>query len=159
MLVRRLLDDPAVFRKGSPRLSRRDHRLSGVRRLRRTRALLHGRLAGEAFFANDSATAAQETLHWIGWFLLPATFIFTFFFFITIIVQIRAFRRGHTPLPRGCCVYTVLFGLVWAVVMRLIGNYGLTNALATGWISVGNLWMMGGLLVASRKHMNKGAIK
>ncbi|MCR4707626.1 MAG: hypothetical protein K5746_06730 [Clostridiales bacterium] len=45
----------------------------------------------------------------------------------------------------------MLFGFVFAVVMRLIGNYGLTNARATGWISIGNLWMMGGLLSASRK--------
>ena len=42
-------------------------------------------------------------------------------------------------------------GLVWAVLMRLIGDYGLTNALATGWISIGNLWMMSGLLVMSGK--------
>lgn len=31
------------------------------------------------------------------------------------------------------------------------------NVLATGWISVGNLWMMGGLLVASRRLIAKGA--
>ncbi len=47
--------------------------------------------------------------------------------------------------------FSVLFGFVFAIVMRMIGNYGLTNALATGWISIGNLWMMSGLLVASRK--------
>ena len=35
--------------------------------------------------------------------------------------------------------------------MKLIGDFGLTNALATGWISIGNLWMMGGLLLASRR--------
>ena len=35
--------------------------------------------------------------------------------------------------------------------MQLIGNYGMTNALAAGWISIGNLWMMSGLLSASRK--------
>jgi hypothetical protein len=48
-------------------------------------------------------------------------------------------------------VFSVLFGFVFAVVMRLIGNYGLTNALAAGWISIGNLWMMCGLLIASKK--------
>ena len=73
------------------------------------------------------------------------------FFLLAAIVQIRAFSRGYTPLPHWCWVFSVLFGLVWAVLMRLIGDYGLTNALATGWISIGNLWMMSGLLVMSRK--------
>ena len=90
--------------------------------------------------------STQELLRWIGWFLIPATVIFLVFFLLAALVQIRAFSRGHSPLPRWCWVYSILFGLVWAVVMRLIGDYGLTNALATGWISVGNLWMIGGLL-------------
>ena len=103
------------------------------------------------FYANDPATVADEALRWIGWFLLPATAIFSVFFFLTAIVQIRAFAAGHTPLPRRCWVFSVLFGFVFAVGMRLIGNFGLTSALATGWISIGNLWMMCGLLIASRK--------
>ena len=103
------------------------------------------------FYADDPATAMQETLYFIGWFLLPATVIFLVFFLLAAIVQIRAFSSGHTPLPRRCWVFSVLFGFVFAVVMRTIGNYGLTNALATGWISIGNLWMMCGLLIASRK--------
>ena len=65
--------------------------------------------------------------------------------------QILAFRRGRTPLPRRCWVFSVLFGFVFAVLMRAVGNYGLTNALATGWISIGNLWMTIGLLIASKK--------
>jgi hypothetical protein len=73
------------------------------------------------------------------------------FFFLTVIVQIKAFLKGHTPLPRWCFVFSVLFGFVFAVLMRIIGNYGLTNALAAGWISIGNLWMMSGLLITSRK--------
>ncbi|MBR2256108.1 MAG: hypothetical protein IJ899_01980 [Blautia sp.] len=93
----------------------------------------------------------EETIRWTGWFLIPATVIFMVFFLLTAIVQIRAFSRGHTPLPHWCRVFSVLFGLVWAALMRLIGDYGLTNALATGWISIGNLWMMGGLLVMSGK--------
>lgn len=103
------------------------------------------------FYADDPATAIQEMLCFIGWFLLPVTVIFLVFFLLAAVVQIRAFAKGHTPLPRRCWVFSVLFGFVFAVVMRLIGNYGLTNALATGWISIGNLWMMSGLLSASRK--------
>ena len=103
------------------------------------------------FYADDHATAIQEMLCFIGWFLLPVTVIFLVFFLLAAVVQIWAFSKGHTPLPRRCWVFSVLFGFVFAVVMRLIGNYGLTNALATGWISIGNLWMMSGLLSASRK--------
>ena len=105
------------------------------------------------FYAVDPASALSETGRWIGWFLLPATVLFFVFFVLTAAVQIRAFARGRTPLPRRCWVFSVLFGLVFAVMMRAIGNYGLTNALATGWISVGNLWMTGGLLAASGKAM------
>ena len=103
------------------------------------------------FYTDNPATVMQETWHFIEWFLLPATVIFLVFFLLAAAVQIRAFSKGHTPLPRRCWVFSVLFGFIFAVVMRLIGNYGLTNALSTGWISIGNLWMMCGLLAASRK--------
>ena len=103
------------------------------------------------FYTDNPATVMQETWRFIEWFLLPATVIFLVFFLLAAAVQIRAFSKGHTPLPRRCWIFSVLFGFVFAVVMRLIGNYGLTNALSTGWISIGNLWMMCGLLIASRK--------
>ena len=103
------------------------------------------------FYADDPATAIQETLGFIGWFLLPATIIFAVFFLLAAITEIRAFRMGHTPLPKRCWVFSVLFGLLFAALMKLIGDHGLTNALATGWISIGNLWMMGGLLFVSRR--------
>ncbi len=103
------------------------------------------------YYADDPSTAVQRITPWLTWFLLPATLIFAVFFFLTAIVQIRAFAAGHTPLPRRCCVFSLLFGLVWMVLLRLAGDHALTNALATGWISAGNLWMMGGLLAAARK--------
>lgn len=103
------------------------------------------------FYANDPATALQETGRFIGWFLLPATIIFVVFFLLAAFVQIRAFQNDHTPLPRRCWVFSVLFGLLFAALMKLIGDHGLTNALATSWISIGNLWMMSGLLLASRR--------
>ena len=103
------------------------------------------------FYAGDPATVLREILRWIGWFLIPATILFGVFFFLTAIVQIKAFAAGHSPLPRRCWAFSVLFGLIWVLLMRLIGDYGITNALATGWISVGNLWMMGGLYVEARK--------
>ena len=108
------------------------------------------------FYAATPAAAKGEMLKWLGWFLIPATVIFSIFFFLTAIIQIRAFISGHTPLPRRCWVFTILFGLVWIVLMRLIGNHALTNALATGWISIGNLWMMGGLYIEAVKISGRG---
>ena len=52
-------------------------------------------------------------------------------------------------MPHWCWAFSVLFGLPFATLMKVIGDFGLTNALATGWISIGNLWMMTGLLIAS----------
>lgn len=101
-------------------------------------------------YSENPATALREAARWMGWFLLPATLIFLIFFVLAIAVQLRAFHRGHTPLPKGCWVFSLLFGVVWALLMRLLGDHGLTNALATGWISAGNLWTMGGLLLATR---------
>ena len=105
-------------------------------------------------YAENPDTAVQTLAPWLAWFLLPATVIFAVFFFLTAIVQLRAFRAGHTPLPRFCWVFSLLFGLVWMAVMRLLGDHGLTNALATGWISAGNLWMMGGLLITIRRRIH-----
>jgi hypothetical protein len=103
------------------------------------------------FCAENAASGVRETLRFIGWFLLPATVIFLAFFLLSIIVQMRAFLRRHTPLPRRCWVFSLLFGLVFAVLIRLCGDHALTNALSTGWISIGNLWMTGGLLLTSKK--------
>lgn len=107
------------------------------------------------YYAEDPATVVQAMTPWLLWFLLPATAIFTVFFFLTAIVQLRAFRAGHTPYPRWCWVFSLLFGFVWMAVMRLLGDHGLTNALATGWISAGNLWMLGGLLRMAGKAQGR----
>ena len=102
-------------------------------------------------WAGDAAAAPREMLRWLGFFLLPATVLFLVFFLLAAVVQYRAFRKGHTPLPRRCRMYTVLAGLAWAALMKLAGDHALTNALATGWISVGNLWMTAGLLIETGK--------
>ena len=107
------------------------------------------------YYTDDPGQAVQRMTPWLAWFLLPATLIFAVFFFLIAFVQIRAFLAGHTPLPRRCWVFSLLFGFVWMILMRLIGDYALTNALATGWISAGNLWMMGGLLAAARRMQSE----
>ncbi len=106
------------------------------------------------FYTDDPSTISDEMVRLLAWFLVPATVIFSVFFFLTLIVQIKAVLIGHTPFPRWCCVFSLLFGLIWIVLMRIIGDHAITNALSTGWISIGNLWMMGGLLLMSNKVGN-----
>ena len=107
------------------------------------------------FYANDTGTVYAEMLEFLKWFLLPATVIFLVFFFMAAIVQTAAFVKGYTPLPKWCFVFNILFGVIWIAVMRLLGDYAIVNALAAAWISVGNLWMMGGLLTATRRFIKR----
>ena len=104
-------------------------------------------------YAVDPSSVYGEMLPWIGWFLVPATVLFMIFFILTAAVQFRAFAKGHTPYPKWCAVFSLFAGVVWMIIMRLCGDHALTNALATGWISAANLWMMGGLLYMNGKVM------
>ena len=94
--------------------------------------------------------ALEMTMEYLTYFLAPATVLFVVFFFILTTTQIKAFAKGLTPLPRWAWVFSVLIGLPMAAVLK-IPNLPLTNALATGWISIGNLWMFGGLLLITGK--------
>ena len=58
--------------------------------------------------------------------------------------------RHHRKLPKRAWVFSVLFGLPAAVILK-IPNLPLTNALATGWINIGNIWMFGGLLLMIKR--------
>ncbi|MCM1426972.1 MAG: hypothetical protein NC118_10230 [Eubacterium sp.] len=94
--------------------------------------------------------ALAMTMEFLAYFLAPATVLFLIFFFVLTVTQIRAFAKGLTPLPKWTWIFSVLFGLLAAVILK-IPNLPLTNALATGWISLGNLWMFGGLLLVTKK--------
>ena len=93
----------------------------------------------------------DELKHFALLFLLPSTVLFIIFFGIAIGVQISAFVKGKTPYPKWCWIFTLLFGAAVIVICKLIGDFPLTNALSTGWISLGNIWMMGGLIVMMPK--------
>ncbi|MBR1781824.1 MAG: hypothetical protein IJ751_10540 [Oscillospiraceae bacterium] len=119
-------------------------------------ALVHVLCCAAVFFGKRSYAwtpegALGDTLRFIGFFLLPAMILFLIFFVLLIAVQIRAFARGMTPYPRWYWVFSVLFGVVSTAVMKCIGDAPIPNAIATGWISVGNLWMFAGLLGMSQR--------
>ncbi len=80
--------------------------------------------------------------------------LFLISFLIVTVTQMRAFAKGLTPLPKRAWVFSVLVGLPVAVACK-IPNLPLTNALATGWISIGNIWMFGGLLFLTKDWPRK----
>ncbi|MCM1345434.1 MAG: hypothetical protein NC305_18990 [Lachnospiraceae bacterium] len=99
----------------------------------------------------DPDKALEMTLEFLAYFLAPATVLFLIFFFVLTVTQIRVFAKGLTPLPKWAWIFSVLFGLLAAVILKA-PNLPLTNALATGWISIGNLWMFGGLLLITKRE-------
>ena len=102
----------------------------------------------------DPENALQETLKFAGYFVLPITILFMIFYIILIIAQIKAFANGFTPLPKWAWVFSPLFGVIMAVILKL-PNFPATNALATGWINLGNIWMFSGLLILTKKLQQK----
>ena len=95
----------------------------------------------------DPSVAAGIAMKFALYFLAPVTGIFFIFFLLTAVTQITAFAKGITPFPKWCAVFSVVSGFAVIIVMKLVGNYPLTNAISTGWISLGNLWTFTGLLI------------
>lgn len=70
---------------------------------------------------------------------------------ILAVTQITAFAKGLTPYPKWCLIFNILFGIIMIVIMRLCGNRPWAYAISTGWISIGNLWTFGGLLLTVKR--------
>lgn len=109
----------------------------------------------EMYACNPDRTL-EMTAGYLICFLVPATALFLIAFLIVAVTQMRAFVKGLTPLPKWGWVFSVLFGVPAAVLLKM-PNLPLTNALATGWISIGNLWMFGGLLFLTKDGPRKEA--
>ena len=91
---------------------------------------------------------AEQYIHW---FLLPGTALFWVFFVVLEVTQIKAFASGETPYPKHCWVFSLPVGMLAAMALHVFGNQPWVNALACAWISVGNLWMFGGMLATMKK--------
>ena len=74
------------------------------------------------------------------YFLMPPLVLFWIFFFVLVMTQIVAFRKGLTPYR--CCVFSMAFGMLVYFLAALLGNRPL---------GIGNVWMFGGLLVTMKK--------
>lgn len=108
------------------------------------------------FFYKYMAAASPETaldasVRFGLYFLLPGMIVFFVFWIVQHIAHIAAFAKGLTPCPRRCWVFCPAVGMAAVMLLKLLPETALRNALTAAWISFGNLWMFGGLLAATRK--------
>ena len=102
-------------------------------------------------------TALEASVKFGAYFLLPGTIALFIFFIAHSIAQISAFAKGLTPYPKWCWVFSLPVGMAAIFLLNLIGNYAIINALTAGWISLGNIWMFGGLLWMMKKARKNDA--
>lgn len=89
------------------------------------------------------------------YFLLPATILFAVFWLIHGYAQIAAFAKGLTPYPRWCWIFCMPVGQGLVMLLKFLPETALRNALTAGWISLGNIWMMGGLLLTMKRAVKE----
>lgn len=91
--------------------------------------------------------ALEKTIKFGEYFLLPAMMLFLLF----IVVQISAFAKGKTPYLKWCWIFSLAFGVLAIFISKAAGNHAFFNGLSTAWISIGDIWMTGGLLLMMNK--------
>ena len=84
------------------------------------------------------------------YFLLPALILFLIFFVVMSAAQISAFAKGMTPYPKWCWIFSMPIGMAATMLLEFAGNHAAINGLTAAWISIGNIWMLGGLLLTMR---------
>lgn len=107
------------------------------------------------FFYNHMMLASPEnaydlTIKFGVYFLLPAMILFLIFFFVMSSAQISAFAKGLTPYPKWCWIFSMPVGMAATMLLKFVGNHAVVNGLTAAWISIGNIWMFGGLLLTMR---------
>ena len=101
--------------------------------------------------AASSETALDASVRFGLYFLLPGMILFFIFWLVHQIAHIAAFSKGLTPYPRWCWIFCPAVGMALTMLLKLFPETPLRNALTAGWISIGNLWMFGGLLAMMKK--------
>ncbi|MCR5806467.1 MAG: hypothetical protein K6G68_05465 [Oscillospiraceae bacterium] len=89
------------------------------------------------------------------YFLLPGIILFFISFFIMSISQITAFAKGLTPYPKWCWIFSLPVGMAVTMLLKFTGNHAVSNGLTAAWISIGNIWMFGGLLITMKYAEDK----
>ena len=105
----------------------------------------------KALYAVDPSIAIDGTLRFAVCFLLPVMTAFLPFFLTAAITQIIAFAKGRTPYPKWCWIFSILSGMIFVPLVKIIGNFPLVYALSTGWISIGGIIHFAGLIITMKK--------
>lgn len=95
--------------------------------------------------------AVELSMKYGAYFLLPGMLLLFIFFAVLFGAQISAFAKGMTPYPKWCWIFSVPVGMMLTMIVDVFGNMAWANALAAGWISIGNIWMFGGLLLMMKR--------
>ncbi len=96
-------------------------------------------------------TAYDSTIKFGLYFLLPGVVMFLIFFAVQSYAHIAAFVKGLTPYPKWCWIFCLPVGMAATMILKLFGDVAITNALTAAWISIGNIWQFGGLLIMMKK--------
>ena len=96
-------------------------------------------------------TALDLSVKFGSFFLMPGTVMFFIIFIIHSVAQISAFAKGLTPYPKWCWIFSLPVGMTATALLNIFGNHVFINAITAGWISIGNIWMFGGLLLTMKK--------
>lgn len=110
----------------------------------------HVPVCAMAFLAKHGF-GAELLLRYAAYFVLPAFALYWVFFLVLVIVQVKAFAKGLTPYPKWCAVFSLPVGMAAAMLLGVCGNHPWVNAVTCAWISIGNLWMFGGLLAMMKR--------
>lgn len=95
--------------------------------------------------------ALETTFHFGLYFLLPAMVLFFLFWSVFSYGEIMAIAKGYSPLPKKYWIFSLPIGQGLVMLLKLLPETALRNALTAGWISLGNIWMLLGLLIAGKK--------
>ena len=105
--------------------------------------------------AASPETAVRDSVRFGSYFLLPGMILFFIFWLILHIAQITAFVKGLTPYPKWCWIFCPAVGMALTMLLKFFPETPLRNALTAAWISIGNLWMFGGLLSRLKKEKKR----
>ena len=106
-------------------------------------------LAYKYLLQADAALAEKAADLLFYGFSQPVYLLLVVFWLPMMIVQFLAFSRGMTPYPKKAKWFCVLIGAIPALALSVIlgPNTALGAGIGTMFLSFGNAWMFGGLLV------------
>lgn len=117
--------------------------------------LFHVLCLVECFFykylsAVSPDTALSTCLKSALYFMIPGTIFFMIAFYYWVITMIIAFAKKKTDYPKVCAIFNPLTIMIICLPLSFINN-PIVSAISASWISLGMLFMFGGLLIMTKK--------